>query len=528
MKRKERYLLILAMVAAVSILGAARIVGRDAKIDTAGLDRAVQIDRAAHVQPDYAGTMIPPNIAPLTFTIDEPGTAYCVRLKGQSGQSIQATSCNGGVVFPEKAWRELLGKHRGKSLAFEIHVKDPQGQWRRFETVTVSVAAEDIDRYLAYRSIRPLYNWYENVGIYQRDLSSYDRSAILHGESYGGGCVNCHTFLNKGTDKMFIGVRDNVYASATLLIDNDTVTKIGTRFGYTSWHPSGKLAVYSINKVRLFFHDTEPEVRDVVDLDSALSIYDVRTQTLKSDPNIAEKDRLETYPAWSPDGKYLYFCSAPILWEDRDTVPPKNFEKVRYDLRRVSYDIATDTWGRPETILSAESVGQSVLLPRISPDGRFLVCCLCDYGCFPVYRADSDLYCIDLQEGQAGGQYVSRPLTQANSDHSESWHSFSSNGRWLVFSSKRDDDVFTRPWFCYIDSQGQAHKPFVLPQKDPAFYETHLKTFNTPEFATEPVRISQRKLARAVRSSQQVEAKLPLTGATPKAGPSPTTYHGPE
>lgn len=528
MKRRQRYLSILVIVAAISILAGTQIAGQNGSIDTSGINESVQVNRLPHIEPDYAGTVIPPNIAPLNFVVTEPGTGYCVRLKGKSGESIEVSSREGRMIFPEKPWRQLLGAHKGTDLTFDIHVKDQQGTWQRFETMTVTVAAEEIDPYLAYRSIGPLYNWYENVGIYQRDLSSFECSAILHGESYGGGCVNCHTFHNYKTDRMFIGVRDNVYESATLLIDGKHVSKIGTRFGYTSWHPSGKLAVYSINKVRLFFHDTEPEVRDVVDLDSALNIYDVRTQTVKSHPSIAQKDRLETYPTWSPDGKYLYFCSAPILWEDRDTVPPKNYEKVRYDLCRVSYDLEEDAWGQPETILSAEAVGKSILLPRISPDGRFLVFCLCDYGCFPVYRADSDLYCIDLQEASSNGQYTYHPLTQANSDHSESWHSFSSNSRWLVFSSKRDNDVFTRPWFCYIDSTGKAHKPFVLPQKDPTFYETHLKTFNTPEFITEPVKISQRQLARAVRSSQQIQAKLPLTGASPKAPTSPTTYHGPE
>lgn len=519
MRGKGQRVWILLAAMTVVALGSFWAKGCRNRVTMADIGQCVQIERPARMRPDYAGTVIPPNIAPLNFVIDEPGTAYYCRVQGTSGPSIEVSSRDGRIMFPPKLWRQLLNRHRGASVTFEIYVKDLKGQWQHFKTVVSAVAADDIDQYLAYRSIAPLYNWWEDVGIFQRDLSSYKRSTILHGKSYGGGCVNCHTFCNHRTDKMLVGIRDTVYGSATLLANAGTVSKIGTKFGYTSWHPSGQLAVYSINKVRLFFHEVQPEVRDVVDLDSALNIYDVRSQTIKAHPGIADKDRLETYPTWSPDGRYLYFCSAPILWEDRDAMPPKDFEKVRYDLRRISYDIETDVWGQPETILSADQVGKSILLPRISPDGRFLIFCLCDYGCFPIYRTESDLFSVDLEQAAVSGEYAYRPLTQANSRFSESWHSFSSNGRWLVFSSKRDDGVFTRPWFSYIDRDGQAHKPFVLPQEDPTFYDAHLKTFNTPEFTTEPVKVSQGQLARAVRSPRQIQTPLPLTGATPVASP---------
>ena len=198
------------------------------------------------------------------------------------------------------------------------------------------------------------------------------------------------------------------------------------------------------------------EVRDVVDLDAVMTYYDLRTQTVKTAPGLADKDRLETYPTWSPDGKYLYFCSAPVLWTDRKTVPPQHFEKVRYDLRRIAYDLETDTWGEPETVLSAEATGKSLLLPRITPDGRFLVFCLCDYGCFPIYQPSSDLAVMDLANG------TWRKL-DINSEFSESWHSFSSDGRWMAFSSRRHAGLFTRTYFTYIDAAGRFHKPFVYP-----------------------------------------------------------------
>ena len=80
---------------------------------------------------------------------------------------------------------------------------------------------------------------------------------------------------------------------------------------------------------------------------------------------------------------------------------------------------------------------------------------------------------------------VYRPLTAANSKHTESYHEFSpvGNGRWLMFSSKRDDGLYARPYFCRLDNNGVASKPFMLPQKDPDFYLTLLRSYNVPVFS---------------------------------------------
>ena len=309
---------------------------------------------------------------------------------------------------------------------------------------------------------------------------------------------------------MFIAIRSGTFGSSSILAKNGSVSKIGTKFGYTSWHPSGRLAVYSLNKVRQFFHAAGSEVRDVVDLDSALAYYSLDEKSVKTTPAFIEKNRLETYPTWSPDGRFLYFCSAPILWEDRDYVPPPRFREVKYDLMRVSYDIDSDKWGESETVLSAQQTGLSIMLPRISPDGRFLLFCMCDYGCFPVYQPSSDLYIMDLQVGEY------RKL-DINSEFSESWHSWSSNGRWIVFSSKRNGGLYTRSFFSYVDKDGDAYKPFIMPQKDPDIYDSFLKTYSVPELVTGPVTVSPEALTKAVRSPDKIAVEFPLTSATPKA-----------
>ncbi len=486
------------------------------------------IDRPAKVQPDYAGSVIPPNIAPLNFSILQDGSAYFVKIHSEKGKPIEIFSRKPTILIPQRAWHELLDLNRGRQLGLDVYVESGAGassskaeneRWSRFQTLTVEIAREDIDPFLVYRRIRPGHRIWRDMGIYQRNLNNFDESLILNNGYFKHGCVNCHTFCRNRTEKMLIGIRSVDYGSSALLVEGDKVLKIGTKFGYTSWHPSGRVAAFSVNKVRQFFHSAASEVRDVIDFDSVMTYYLVDSKTVKTTPALARKDRLETYPTWSADGRYLYFCSAPITWADRNVVP-ETYAQIKYDLVRASYDIDSDQWGPLESVLSAEDTGLSILLPRISPDGRWLLFCMCDYGCFPVYRESSDLYMIDLEAAQQTGEYKHRRL-DINSDESESWHSFSSNSRWIVFSSKRDSGVFTRIYVAYIDESGKVHKPIRLPQKDPTYYDSCLWTYSVPELIIEPVRVTKEKLGRVVRSSEKIPIKMPITMATPKVGEPP-------
>jgi len=486
------------------------------------------IDRPAKVQPDYAGCVIPPNIAPLNFVIQHDGSGYFVRIHSEKGSPIEIFSRKSTIMIPKQAWHELLNSNRDRQLNMDIYVKSRAGasssngkdvRWSRFQTLTARIAAENIDTYLVYRRIRPAHSTWRDMGIYQRNLSSFEESTILNNGYFKHGCVNCHTFCGNRADKVIIGIRSPIYGSSALFLDGDNVQKIGTKFGYTSWHPSGKIAVFSVNKVRQIFHSAASEVRDVLDFDSLMSYYVVESKSVKTAPNLAKKDRLETYPTWSADGRYLYFCSAPLTWSDKNTVP-ESYDQIKYNLVRISYDIDSDQWGPLETVLCSQDTGLSILLPRISPDGRWLLLCMCDYGCFPVYRQSSDLYLMDLEAAKQTGQYKYRRL-DINSSDSESWHSFSSNSRWIVFSSKRDSGVFTRTYIAYIDKNGKVCKPIRLPQKDPAYYDSCLWTYSVPELITEPVRITKEKLGKVVRGTEKIAIKMPITMATPKAGELP-------
>jgi hypothetical protein len=484
------------------------------------------VDREPKMRPDWSGVVLPPNIAPLNFVIAEPGDGYFVRIHAAKDKPIELFSRTGEIRISHRSWRRLLDHNRGGTLSLDVFVKSgsssPEtgpGQWQRFTRVTSAIAKEDIDRFIVYRRIWPGHSLWRLMGVYQRDLQSYDESVILDNDSCKQGCVNCHTFCNNRADKMLLGIRSPTFGSSAILVQDKDIDRIGTKFGYTCWHPSGTVAAFSINRVRQLFHSAANEVRDVVDFDSLIAYYRVEEKVVRTAPPLARKDWLETYPTWSPDGRYLYFCCAPITWEDRNTVPER-FDRIRYSLVRVTYDVKSDQWGQLEIVLSADQTGKSILLPRISPDGRWLLFTMCDYGCFPVYRPSSDLYLMDLEAARQSGQYNYQRL-DINSDASESWHSWSSNGRWIAFSSKRLSHLFTRTYLAYVDSDGTVHKPFLLPQKDPRFYDSCLWTFSVPELVTERVPVRAEAIGKVVRGVQQISVELPVTMATPGKGASP-------
>jgi hypothetical protein len=154
-----------------------------------------------------------------------------------------------------------------------------------------------------------------------------------------------------------------------------------------------------------------------------------------------------------------------------------------------------------ETVVSAARLGRSISLPQISPDGRFLTFCGHDYGSFPIFQPGSDLYMLDLSLFGTPAQSAPRRLDEINSPRSDSYHTWSSNGRWILSSSKRDDGLFARLYIAHLGANGRFDKPFVLPQRDPEFYASCLMTYNRPEFLAEPLTVSDAELARAINSA---------------------------
>jgi len=449
------------------------------------------------IWPDYMGVTVPMNIAPLNFTMEppallSPGENTFSRLEatveGADGILIKGSGKR-VVRFPQRRWKQLLEKNAGDSL--RVTVRSLEGkQWHSYLPFTIYVSYQPIDHGLVYRHIAPGYEVYSKVDIYQRELSSFRTEAIYENTLIPQTCANCHAFKQGDPEYFTLHVRGE--KGATVLQKEGTFHYLDSRtdstasaFSYPSWHPDGRYIAYSLNKTYQSFHVTAEDRIEVYDLVSDIVIYDTQENCILAS-DLLTTGAFETFPKFSADGRSLYFCLA------REQDLPSEYRELRYNLCRVDFDPLTGETGKEiHTVIDAVSIGKSISQPVPSPDGRYILFSLLDFGTFPVNHRASELALLDLADN------TWRLLDAWNSPDVESYHSWSSNSAWVVFSSRRRDGLLVLPYIGYIDRRGNVGKPFLLPQKDPEhFYGTLTRSFNCPELVTAPVKLELRELER--------------------------------
>ena len=448
------------------------------------------------IYPDYVGVTVPVSIAPLDFTI-KGAQALSVELAAPDGTLLRSAG-KSSTCFSEKRWKKLLQKSAGDSIRVTVcGLMD--GKWTRFEPFGIYVSEDAIDYGLTFRMLEPGYEVYSKMGIYERELSSFRQRALLENTRFDG-CVNCHATRPGHPDTWSVHIRGD--HSATLLsLDGDIqayATKTDSTLGfcvYPYWHPSGRYITYSTNNTCQGFHVQPEKIIEVFDHDSDIQVYDVEKNELITAPQVKQPELLETFPVFTPDGRTIYFtCAAKVAI-------PSELPNSHYNLMKVSFDPQTGKIGEDvEMVIDAHSQGKSITLPRVSPDGKYLMYTVCDYGTFAIWHHESELWLLDLETGE------SRLMEEVNSEDTDSYHNWSSNGRWFVFTSRRDDGHYTQLYIAHFDENGIAGKPFMLPQRDPLNYYTDLFfSYNTPEFVTAPVKTDEIRAQKAINAPERVQ-----------------------
>lgn len=462
------------------------------------------IKRQPQIEPDYSDVTIPPNIAPLNFTIKEPGNEYQVILKsGVNNTQISLRSKDGVIQIPEKPWEKLLEETKGGKINIQILCSVSKDKLNKYEPISISVANDLIDPYIAYRLIPPGYYSWSDIKIEQRSLESFETESVIENQLIEKNCVNCHSFNQNNPDQFLVHIRGS--KGGTYFVDNDKITKTNLKTEkmlagatYPYWHPGGRFVAFSSNQVRQSFYAHYSKSIEVYDESSSIILYDTQKNEIIGVPKNDAVESLQTFPTWSPDGKYLYYCEASLNdsvtgWEVKD------IEKIHYNLVKKSFNEADVSFGKTEIVVNANEIQKSISFPRISPDGKYLVFTMADYGTFPIWHKEADLYMLDLQNGKL-------KKMELNSDETDSYHSWSSNSKWLIFSSKRLDGRSTRPFIAYINSWDQIGKPFVLPQNDPAYNDNQVLSFNIPEFVKGKIKMNPRDFETATKNAT-IQAK---------------------
>ena len=443
-------------------------------------------DRPDAVFPDYQDVTIPCNIAPLNFYYTDPaGSRFATSF---SAGDITVTFKGRDVVWKESRWRRLLAAAVGSDIEVSSSYKSGDGPiaWHW----SIHVSPDRIDPYLTYRLIEPGFEVWDDLEIQERNLENYEVRIISDYRHTANKCMNCHIHAQGRGDLSMFYLRGE--GGGAILNRNGTLRKLTLKDDamisptvYGEIHPAGRFGVFSTNRIIPAMHSAAGRRMEVYDTASDLCVADFDENRMLTFPETSREDVFETFPAFSADGNFVFYCAASAR------KLPAELEQTHYSLVRIPFDAATGTLGGPaDTLWSAAEHGASACHPKASPDGHWLLFTVADYGTFPINHSECDLCLMDISSGQI------MDLSVVNADKSDTYHSWASDAKWFVFASKRGDGMFGKPYFSHVSPDGSVTKPFLLPQRDPHFYDRMLRSFNVPDLGNAPVGFDAPEIGR--------------------------------
>ena len=468
---------------------------------SSGPDNPTLASQLPEIYPDYIGVTIPADIAPLNFNFaDEAIDRMDVIVKGNKGGELHV---NGEWAdFDIDEWHALTEQNQGGKLTVTV-CTEKDGQWTQYKDFDIFVSDARLDDWgLTYRRIKPGYEVGGDIGIYQRELSSFDEYAIITETVVPGRCFNCHTANRTNPNRLTMQMRGE--GGGTMIQKDGHQMWVETKTdstkaagSYSYWHPQGDYVALAVNSVHQAFFTGTGQRIEVYHTFSNVEVLDTRTNELILSP-LLQTDDLEIFPAFSHDGKWLYYSTS------KPCRVPAEYEKVKCSLCRIAFDAEKGVFGETvDTLLNGPATDKSYVLARPSYDGRWLMYCASSRDNFPVSQNDADLWLMDLKTGE------NRELKELNTPQSESYHNWSENSRWLVFSSKREDGMYTKLYLATIDEQGRVSKPFLLPQRHPRkFYRDMMDAYNCPDFTKSKVELDAHEAYRQVFDNKREHVKI--------------------
>lgn len=385
----------------------------------------------------YAGNVvIPYNIAPLNFNIGNKASEYITCFTSTKGKPIVVKGKN--VRISKRLWRQLLESNKGNALYATVYVKR-DGVWFFFPSVRFQIAPDPIDTWLVYLLSEPAGANVGSVKLVKRELESFKEKELA--------------VLKKGEPTLYLALSPAVHPSLPIV----AFTSDGSRIPINFLNEAAPTSFSQGASIRLT--STEGAFNEIPQHQNPL------------------KSIREAFPSWSRDGKYLYASLAT----------GSGLSSGFHLIRRPFYATSLKT-GPADTLINTRLLKKSAVTPQLSPDGKYLLFCLTTDGNQPLWHKSSDLYVLNLSDG------AWKSLSIANSIDVDNQPVWSSNGRWIVFGSNRQDGTYTRLYIAYFDAEGTVHKPFILPQRNPTTNDNLFKSYLAPAVVSKPNTTAQLRM----------------------------------
>ena len=470
---------------------------------------AVAATTDANLQITYPleGTLFPPESVAPTFVWEEKTRTverWSVVVRDDSGREVLRDSVDAPHWRPsEDRWRQI--KQRGSEHDVEVSVagnsRSTGATVLSSARVHIRTSKDKVGDSLFYREVPlPFLTAVQDPARIRWRFGTIDAEAgppiVLQNLPV---CGNCHSFADNGSilgldvdygnDKGAYGImpvsKHMVMDDAKIITWADYKREDGElTFGLLSRvSPTGRYVISTVKDRSVFVAIPDLMISQLFfPIKGILVVYDRETKTFAPLPGADDPQYVQTNAAWSPDGKEIVFARAKAYRAERldqqnsavvdeKDVPEFTVEKkpFRYDLYRIPFNDGKG--GKPEPLPGASDNGMSNFFPKYSPDGKWIV--FCKAKSYMLLQPDSELYIIPA----AGG--VVRRL-RYNTARMNSWHSWSSNSRWLVFSSKVNTP-YTQLFLTHIDPNGNDSPPVLLER-----FTSPDRAANIPEFVRLP------------------------------------------
>jgi len=433
-----------------------------------------------HILRPYDGSSFPRNFAPPRIRWEDlTSTAWRVEIQAPAwSEPVRATTSERFWQVDQATWDRIRSENLGEWVTVRVRgcvFEDGKrvGDAVYTDSVRIRISTYPADPLIVYRMVSPLFSPLKTPDIFYRHIESFDERMFLPGaKKY---CTNCHSFpgapdLQQEDLKLAIAVRSQLDRTDLKRIlglydfEKREAKTLNINSFFMSWDPEGRnVAVTGGHQVKVRPLITL-ETQEFYVVTADILIVDASKEDLSEGtplPGASTGEYMESFPSWSPDGKTICFARALEM-------PAAEFVERQFDLCLVPYN---DGEGGEATLVPGGSQdGFSNFAGRFSPDGKWLAFTKCDYS--SLVAPTSDLWIISTEP-----ESIARPLECNYPFAMDSHHSWSSNSRWLLFASKRDDGIFATIYFTEIDEEGHASPPVELSVNR----ETML-CFNVPEF----------------------------------------------
>lgn len=458
------------------------------------------LKRSIHMVYPQSGVIFPPELPAPTFRWDRGSIhyeKYLITVTDTSGKQLLQTQTKHRSWQPgDRQWNKLKQLSVKSPCTTRIYgYKDKKAF--AYAEMDFTTSADSVGAPIFFRNV-PLPFSYANK---HKDILSWHLGSVENKENPKTlltgipVCANCHSFTADGStmamdvdysnDKgnyAISPIKDTTLLSPDNIISWSDFKREDGDFTFallSQISPDGRYVVSTVKDRSIFVPVDDLEYSQLFfPFKGILAIYDRQTREFWALPGADDPELVQSNPCWSPDGKTILFARSPRYYDkeaesSHSAVLGKGIadefisgrQGFQFDMYQIPFNHGKG--GKAVPVPGASRNNKSNFFPKYSPDGKYIIFCQADN--FMLLQKDSRMFIISVDGGQV------REMT-CNTSNMNSWHSWSPNGRWIVFTSKAFGP-YTQLMLAHVDENG-VDAPAVLLEH----FQVPERAANIPEF----------------------------------------------